>query len=83
MEPFLRKRRVSDSELLLRSANGTVKLPYQEWLRLRRMELTASDEKKRRVLLEKELEKRSSPPSKPQTEEPGKKSRMKLRFVSL
>ena len=83
MKPFPRKRRVSDSELLLNSAGGPVKLSYQEWLRIQRMELTAAAEKKRRELLEKELEKHSSPPSEPQTEEPGKKSRMKLRFVAL
>ena len=56
MEPFPRKRRMSDSGLLLKSADNTVKLPYQEWLRLQRMELTAAAEKKRRELLEKELE---------------------------
>ena len=83
MELFPRKRRMSDSGLLLKSADNTVKLPYQEWLRLQRMELTAAAENKRRILLEKENEKRSSPPSEPQREEPGKKSRMKLRFVSL
>ena len=123
MEPFPRKRRMSDSGLLLKSADNTVKLPYQEWLRLQRMELTAAAEKKRRELLEKELECSSLQieeeksrsvevneyvskyletlevrsasgttdsgyrtgassvvdPSEPQTEDPGKKSRMKLR----
>ena len=83
MEPFPRKRRMSDSGLLLKSADNTVKLPYQEWLRLQRMELTAAAGEKRRELLEKGLEKRSSPPSEPQTEEPGKKSRIKLLFVAL
>ena len=47
---------MSDSELLLKSADNTVKLPYEEWLRLHRMERTAAAEKKRRELLEKELE---------------------------
>ena len=126
MEPFPRKRRMSDSGLLLKSADNTVKLPYQEWLRLQRMELTAAAGEKRRELLEKELETRFSSqieeeemhmsgievneyvskyletlevrsasgttdsgyrtgassvvdPSEPQTEDPGKKSRMKLR----
>ena len=115
---------MSDSELLLKLADNTVKLPYQEWLRLQRMELTAAAGEKRRELLEKELETRFSPqieeeekpmsievneyvskyletlevrsasdttesgyrtgassvvdPSEPQTEDPGKKSRMKL-----
>ena len=123
MELFPRKRRMSDSELLLKSADNTVKLPYEEWLRLQRMELTAAAEKKRRELLEKELECSSLQieeeksrsvevneyvskyletlevrsasdttesgyrtgassvvdPSEPLTEDPGKKSRMKLR----
>ena len=56
MKLFPRKRRMSDSELLLKSADNTVKLPYEEWLRLHRMERTAAAEKKRRELLEKELE---------------------------
>ena len=59
MELFPRKRRMSDSELLLKSADSTVKLPYEEWLRLQRMERTAAAEKKRRELIEKELEERS------------------------
>ena len=123
MEWFPRKRRMSDSGLLLKSADNTVKLPYQEWLRLQRMELTAAAGEKRRELPEKELETRFSLQieekpvsievheyvsryletlevrsasdttesgyrtgassvvdlSETQTEDPGKKSRMKLR----
>lgn len=60
MEPLRRKRRMSDSDLLLKSADNTVKVPYQEWLKFQRMELTAVAGEKRRELLQKELEKRSS-----------------------
>ena len=114
---------MSDSELLLKSSDNTVKLPCEEWLRLQRMERTAATEKNRRELLEKELECSSLQieeeksrsievnesvskyletlevrsasdttesgyrtgassvvdPSEPLTEEPGKKSRVKLR----
>ena len=109
MEKSPRKRRMSDSELSLKPADNTVKLPYDEWLRLQRMELTAAAEKKRRELLEIEDSRRkeaiedvsinletlevrnassatengyrregSSDLSELQTEEPGKKSRVKL-----
>ena len=48
MEPFPLKRRMSDSQLLLKSTNNTVKLPCEEWLRLQRMEVTAAAEIKHR-----------------------------------
>ena len=106
MEKSPRKRRMSDSELSLKPADNTVKLLYEEWVR---MELIAAAEKKRRELLEIEDSRRkediedvsinletlevrnassatengyrregSSDLSELQTEEPGKKSRVKL-----
>ena len=53
MEPFPRKRTMSDSGLL---AGSTIRLPYQEWLRLQRRKLTTAAGKKRGLLLEKQLE---------------------------
>lgn len=59
VEPFPR-RRMSDSDLSLKSVENGVKLSYQEWLGLQRMEVTAAAGEKRIELLEEELKKHSS-----------------------
>ena len=60
VEPFPRRRRMSDSDLSLKSGDNGVKLSYQEWLGLQRMEVTAAAGEKRIELLEEELKKHSS-----------------------
>lgn len=44
-----------DTDIVSKSTENTVSLPYREWRRLQRMELKATDETKRRKSLEKEL----------------------------